>query len=196
MKQIVQVDNFINKNESEMYINWINNNLDKFLFLDHRQRYMLRFGFDQEYPNDTHYDLNILGEIKDSIINLINDVIEEVKQDFNEDELYLGSFFISKHLPNSVVPLHSDGTKEFNQPLHYSALVYLNELEDSGGLFFNLRNILLHPKVGDLVVFETHNKTNMHSVPDVSGDRYSIPIWLTRDPDFNLLKDVHKPSQG
>lgn len=195
MNKILHLDNFIDNATANNYIDWINNNLDKFLFLDHRQRYMLRFGYDQEYPNDTHYDLGIMGEIKDSILKLIDNVIDEVKSSFNEDQLYLTSFFISKHLPDSIVPAHSDGSKEFNQPLHYSALVYLNELEDSGNLFFNIRNVSIHPKVGDLVVFDAHSKLNMHSVPEVSGNRYSIPIWLTRDPEFNLLQDARTPNQ-
>ena len=195
MNQILHIDNFIDDNLSSKYIDWIDGNLDKFLFLDHRQRYMLRFGYDQEYPEDTHYDLSIMGDIKDSILELIDKTISQVEDAFGEDKLYLSSFFISKHLPDSVVPAHSDGGKDFNEPLHYSALIYLNELEDSGNLFFNIRNMLIHPKVGDLVAFDSHSRLNMHSVPEVSGDRYSIPIWLTRNPEFNLLQDARMPSQ-
>lgn len=187
MKKLIHIDNFIDEETANTYIDWINNNIDKFLFLDHRKRYMLRFGYDQEYPDDTIYDLDILGEIKNDTIKLINNVIDKVKNDFNEDELYLGSFFISKHLPDSIVPAHSDGNDGFNEPLHYSALIYLNELEDSGNLFFNIRNVSIHPKIGDLVVFDTHSPLNVHSVPEVNGERYSIPIWLTKDPSFNIL---------
>lgn len=195
MNKILHKDNVINQNDASLYINWIESNLDKFLFLDHRQRYMLRFGYDQEYPEDTTYDLNKLDTIKNKIIALLNEIIQIVKEEYSETELYVGSFFISKHLPGSAVPLHTDGEKGFNDPLQYSALIYLNELENSGNLKFNIINKIIHPKTGDLVVFKTHNKMNMHSVDDVNADRYSIPIWLTKDPEFNLLKDVHMPSQ-
>lgn len=195
MNQLVHTNNFIDTVTANRYIDWINDNLDKFLFLEHRQRYMLRFGYDQEYPEDTHYDLNDLGDIKESVLQLIDRVISEIENSFNEDKLYLSSFFISKHLPDSIVPAHSDGGSSFNQPLHYSALIYLNELEDSGNLFFNIRNISIHPAVGDLVAFDSQSRLNMHSVPEVSGDRYSIPIWLTRDPEFNLLQDARTPNQ-
>lgn len=187
MKQVLQINNFIDSVESEKYITWIDDNLNDFLFLKHRQRHMLRFGYDQEYPKDAHKDLKVLGTMEDSIITMLNNLIDVVKEKTGEQELYVGSFFISKHLPGSAVPAHSDGHKNFNQPLHYSALVYLNELPDSGSLFFNVRNLSIHPKTGDLIVFDTHSPLNIHSVPDVSGERYSIPVWLTRNSDFNIL---------
>lgn len=187
MKKIVHLENFVDTNEAKRYIDWIDDNLNIFLFLEHRKRYMLRFGYDQEYEEYATNDLGVLGEIQNDVVNLIKKVIEEIKNKFNEDNLYLASFFVSKHLPDSIVPTHSDGKKGFNEPLHYSALIYLNELENSGNLFFNIRNISIHPKVGDLVAFETHGPLNMHSVPEVSGNRYSIPIWLTRDEKFNIL---------
>lgn len=191
MTKILHKNNIVSARDANKYIDWINDNLSSFLFLDHRQRHMLRFGFDQEYPEDTHYDLNILLDIKEEIINLLNKVIDIVKSEYKEEQLYVASFFISKHLPGSAVPKHVDANNVFNKPLHYSALIYLNELENSGFLKFDMLDKMIHPKTGDLVCFESQNMLTVHSVPDVSSQRYSIPIWLTRDQEFNLLQNYH-----
>jgi predicted 2-oxoglutarate/Fe(II)-dependent dioxygenase YbiX len=42
-----------------------------------------------------------------------------------------------------------------------------------------------YPKAGDLVVFLSSG-TGTHRVPPINADRYTMPMWLTKDPEFKL----------
>jgi hypothetical protein len=58
-------------------------------------------------------------------------------------------------------------------------LIYLNDDYEGGELGFPTHNMLIKPKIGDLIMFPG-NLNYPHEVKEVlSGTRYTLPLWFT-----------------
>ena len=42
------------------------------------------------------------------------------------------------------------------------------------------------PSLGDLVIFKSTGITSFHGVKVINEDRYSIPMWFTKDNNYEL----------
>ena len=192
MSNIIKISNFLSLESCEKYASFIEDHLDSFKLSDDRtkypeMRYTIRFGFDDEFPELCHQDLSSVSEIESDLQDLISRTANQVSQSFGEPDLVLlTSFFLSKHVPGSVLPPHMDSGESFNPQLDYVALVYLNSLDDSGYLYFRNSNNRVDVKAGDLVIFPCKGEEYMHEVPDINADRYSIPMWFTKDRAFEF----------
>jgi len=62
---------------------------------------------------------------------------------------------------------------------HIPTLVYLNDDYEGGEISFATHDLVIKPKVGDLLIFPG-NMHYAHEVKEVlSGTRYTLPIWFT-----------------
>lgn len=182
------VKGFLAEEDCQTYINFIDDNLDKFVLYNGphypAKRYTMRFGKDDEYPEQAHLDFSQIEEIRDGLLNIFVQVIEMTKKFYDQEELYLTSFFLSKNIPGSYMNPHHDSAPHpggGNYQLDYNVMLYLNTLDGNGEIVFPQRQMMVSPDAGDLVFFDTKDMMNSHSVNLVTQDRYSIPIWLTRD---------------
>lgn len=191
MDNVKIVKDFLSKDECDLYINFINDNIDRFdTYSGTRyppKRFTVRFGRDDEFPGEANFTFEKILEIKESIKGLISKVIGLVESETGTP-LYLTSFFLSKNIAGSFLPPHRDaGHPTENNHLDFNALIYLNTLSGNGQIVFPDWNIEVEPQQGDLVVFNTKDPMATHLVKEVTEDRYTIPIWLTVNPANELI---------
>jgi 2OG-Fe(II) oxygenase superfamily len=105
-------------------------------------------------------------------------------------ELFVESLFVACLLPGDSHIAHADNERRKHGrwvPNHtpqrdYTGLLYLNEDFTGGQLVFRDRHVVIIPKGGLLVGFPSNHRF-VHAVPKVlSGKRYSLPVWFTKNP--------------
>lgn len=174
---ITVINNFISHDEAKPIIDFIDNNLNLFNHNEERYRWMLRFGYDEELPEQARHSMFYVDPIRDNLANIFTDVASMI-----HDDVFLTSWFLSKQVSGGKLNPHLDGVDGMNQHLEYTAMLYLNDLDGNGTISFPDYNMSITPKCGDLVIFKS--KEDMHQVSDISQDRYSLPMWFTKDPRF------------
>jgi hypothetical protein len=167
---------------------------DAFNFYQDGKRASLQFGYDTYYGMDPSYkfflDLEILRDsgsldiVKKNCLAIINKTKELFLEE--EEDIYISAFWLAKQYPGATIPPHSDTEDGYNLQYIYSAILYLNTLNTSGELSFVDLNCSYEPEGGDLIVFPTQG-TGIHTVSEISEDRYSIVLWLTKDKSLSVL---------
>jgi hypothetical protein len=190
MNPIKIIKNFISENEIQSMVDYINqleaNSLNEFTLSQNEKRRTVKFGNDL-FHNDSRKDLDLLSEKRNQIKEYLNLVIEKTKNIFSySDDLYVCSFWLAKQYPGASIPGHEDTDGLNNTHFRYSAILYLNELSSGGEISFLNFDYSYKPKAGDLVIFPTYG-TGHHAVLEIPEKRYSIPIWMTNDKNFDLL---------
>jgi SAM-dependent methyltransferase len=96
--------------------------------------------------------------------------------DFTSLVHWSNGFSMDIHMDNSWL----DGSPNYVPYRKYSAVIYLNDDYEGGQTTFpEFGNI--EPKKGKMVVFPSNYK---HGVNKVYGERYTLPLWFTDDPNF------------
>jgi hypothetical protein len=170
-------NDFIDKDTAKELCDFIENNLNIFIYRDDRKRYMLRFGYDEELPEQAIFDMDIVSPIKDTLISIFNKVANHIGEGVE-----LTSWFLSKQVPGAKLTPHKDGCEGLNDHLKYTAMLYLNDLDGNGSIGFTESGIEVTPKLGDLIVFESLK--DEHFVSDIEQDRYSLPMWFTLNKQY------------
>jgi hypothetical protein len=191
MDKIKVINNFFS-NEDIEYIKGITDQLlnDSGLIIEQPEtlRPLLRFGRDLGEESKWNKDLSVLEDTPRNFFANLNDrVVNAVKSAFGDDEdVYLNQFWLARQSPGAEVIPHEDTDDGDNYHFAYSAVGYLNTLPDEDGtIFFDDLDFSHWPQAGDLVVFYSQG-TGMHRVPPIKDYRYTIPMWLTKDPEFKL----------
>lgn len=183
------ISNFISKKHADIFIDYINSNIETFeKEMPNTEVYTRRFGMD----NHDHIRASILmqdfnHDIKDLIIEYSNKFIDQCKETFKDENIYPSQFWLVKRGPNSPQQMHTDVDGGCNYQLKYSGVMYLNNLFNSGRLIFPHIPFYYSPKLGDLVVFPSDGQRFRHGVGVNNADRYVIPLWATNDENFKLF---------
>jgi 2OG-Fe(II) oxygenase superfamily len=182
------IPNFLNQEQMDMLISYINNNLDKAYSTKEQTRWALMLGRDN-YQDASNTDLDRLGEIKDWVINQYWPMlINACKETFNDNqELYVASFWLAKQIKGGFIDLHSDNDGGRNMHFKWSAVVYLNTVESDGVLEFPNISYSYSPVAGDLVLFPSQGDESKHEVKVISSERYTTPVWITADPAYKMV---------
>lgn len=192
MESIRIIKNFITPAEQADFIGYtdyleqaIN---DKFAIYQEGKRLALQFGNDSAYPETSYTTLDLIRDKEQEIRELFTRVILATKSSFEvaaELDLYICSFWFAKQYPGATVKKHDDSDEGHNRHFTYSAVLYLNSLEDSGDLEFLSYNYSHRPEAGDLVIFPSQG-TGMHQVSKILETRYSLPFWITTSAELEL----------
>lgn len=175
------IKNFISEEESYAVAYFIENNLDRFILNPERKRWMMRFGYDEELPHQAIHNMDLVIEIRDVLTEIFNRTISV----FDED-VYLTSWFLSKQFSGGKLTPHTDGVPGgINDQLEYTAMLYLNTLTDNGTISFPDAGFGITPEQGDLVIFKS--KEDRHEVSEITEDRYSLPMWFTKNKKFEFV---------
>lgn len=182
------IPNFISKKDADIFIDYINTNIDKIeKETPDNNVYLQRFGLD----NHNHLKKSTImsefnHEIKDLVIYYADKFTEECKKVFSDEKIYPSQFWLVKRYPNEPQPMHTDVDGGCNYQLKYSGVIYLNTLINSGRLMFPHIPFYYSPKIGDLVVFPSDGERFRHGVGINKEDRYVAPVWATNDENFKL----------
>lgn len=151
-------------------------------------RPLIRFGKDLNPESEWNEDLSVLEDDARSYLgSLTQRVVEAVKNAFEDNgDVFMNQIWLAKQSPGAQVIAHEDTDDGDNMHFYYSAVGYLNTLPDSDGtIFFDDLDFSHWPQAGDLVVFYSQG-TGLHRVPPIKDYRYTMPMWLTKDPEFKL----------
>ena len=190
LNHINVVKNFIEPEDINKLISFMDNNIEKFLVYQNDTRYVWRFGHDN-FWEDCKKDLTPIAEIKDILeTKVFNKMLEKIKEFYNEDRV-ISSFWISKHEPGSKVPIHEDTDAGSNSHFSHSAVLYLTSLENDGILHFPFVNFSYTPVAGELLLFPSKSidfdHQFMHEVQEIKSTRYSIAIWASTE-EYSLYE--------
>ena len=175
------VKGFISANEAKPIVAFIDEYISRFVYNAERSRWMMRFGYDEELPHQAIHNIEPATEIKDNLFK----IFDKTRSLFDE-EVYLTSWFLSKqHSGGRLLP-HKDGVPGgMNNQLEYTAMLYLNTLDNNGEISFPDAGFGVTPEVGDLIIFKS--KEDKHQVSEITEDRYAIPMWFTKDKKFEFI---------
>ena len=188
MENIRIVKNLVSPSDATRIIEYTNRNLGSFHKSKFYNRYQLIFGVKDGYFNDMAKPL-IHG--LEEITELCKDIVDKSKSTLSDEfedkeEILLSGFWLAKQTAGGGVKLHHDHDGGLNTHFCYSAVLYLNTLPDSGILDFPEIGVSISPEVGDLVVWPSGIKELSHEVKTINEDRHSIPMWFTKDKNFEL----------
>jgi Rps23 Pro-64 3,4-dihydroxylase Tpa1-like proline 4-hydroxylase len=200
LEKIKVIKNFLSVEDAEKIIKYINNNIKDSVelggdgsspnFVETPGRwYKRRMGLDDEMPGyRPERSITRLEDIED----LTKRIIEKAKIDISEafkdtDKTYIASLWLAKHLKEDWLSLHSDVGRGYNPHFFYSSVLYLNTVDTGGELYFPTMDLYLKPNAGDLVVFLSHGEDLWHEVKATGQERYTIPMWFTKDSSKEVL---------
>ena len=188
MENIRIVKNLVSPDDASRIIEYTNRNLASFHKSKIYNRYQLIFGVEDGYVNDKAKPLiNGLEEITELSKDIVNKTKLILSDQFDDKEdILLSGFWLAKQTAGGGVKLHHDHDGGLNTHFCYSAVLYLNTLPDSGILDFPEIGVSISPEVGDLVVWPSGIKELSHEVKTINEDRHSIPMWFTKDKNFEL----------
>ncbi len=143
------------------------------------RRYAWRFGKDF-YFEDSLEDFGKVGDIEKYFRDIIfKKTIKTLKDLYHEEDVSVSNLWFSKHEPGTIIPFHLDIDRGYNPQFKYSAIIYLNSLNDTGILKFPLLDFEYVPKEGDLVLFPSDGKEFAHQVDEINEIRYTVPMWIS-----------------
>lgn len=185
--EITIVNEFMSDNESDQIIKFIDDNLDMFYTGKYKLTHRLLYGIDL-YHGNSNPKLEKIDAIEDIVLEYFNKVIEYIKDVKNEsDDLYISSFWLARQIEGGFLDLHSDTDVDQNVQFEYSCGIYLNDVNVDGTLDFPKLNYSYKPRKGDMVYWPSKDPLYDHEVSKVTDTRYTMLVWLTKDPAFNLL---------
>lgn len=184
------VKNFLSKDECQALIHYIDllveTQNNQFSIYQNGKRLALQFGKDLYHEHASHLTLDIVSDKEKIFREYFSSVINQIGILFKDkDPMYVSSFWIAKQFSGAIIPEHEDTDGGTNTHFEYSSIIYLNSLKDSGDLIFDSLNYSYRPNTGDLIIFPSKS-TGTHKVEKINEDRYSLPIWITKDIKFNL----------
>ena len=182
------VKNVISLENSVTLIEYINKNLHSFSSNPKKLWFKKFFGMDDVYKQGRCEPvINGLGDIKELSVKVAEAVKNTIVEQFADTEpIFLNSLWFAKHLPGDDVPVHVDNEEGENEQFAYSTILYLNTVEDGGVLNFPKLNLSFKPEACDLIVFPSQGKDMLHEVISIGEDRYTMPMWFTKDKDLEL----------
>jgi hypothetical protein len=182
--EIFKSDAFVSEAESKPIIDYIDNNRDIFFASPNGARWTLQFGTKKMvyHVHDLHPNTDMLGDIKPIIDKILIDATAKVSEVFNK-ELYACNFWLVRQDDGNSMAVHTDG----GMHIDYTGVLYLNDVESGGEIYFPRIGVEFIPKHASLIMFPPREKDYDHGVKRVIGRRYSMPMWFTTDKSLSIF---------
>jgi predicted 2-oxoglutarate/Fe(II)-dependent dioxygenase YbiX len=117
--------------------------------------------------------------------------------------------YLRKYPPGSYLEMHADSEGYYGitpQPLRnynpenqssevlneYSSILYLNDDYSGGELYFEELDLLIKPKVNQLVFFPSGSEFRHEVKPVINGDRYTLASFYTTDKIVGLHEKIRE----
>lgn len=176
----------ISANDAQVIINFINDNKELGFYGKNNKRYTIPLGIRIFEGTAVHQDkaskiklANFPDKVQKAILSAMDIAVKMTESAFKDTGLHVSNIYIAKQMPGGEIPRHID-SGDWDQHLEYSAVLYLNEIED-GDLCFPDLGFCYHPKAFELVIFKSKDEKAAHEVRQISSSRYSLPMWLSKD---------------
>jgi len=207
MENIKIFNNFIEKEDCEFIINWIDKNADDKLRFKHRvgvaknKGLAVRAIFPDERPPSLYKDIEkFIYKYSDKFINY-------VKENYDIDEdLYFYGVSITRLSEDIQLRIHKDIHNSFSS-LTWSCVIYLNDDYEDGEVVFvkeldkdiftpsefepdfylykdNSGGFIYKPKALDAIIFPADQWHGGR--PITKGNKYSIILWLVKEKEYSF----------
>lgn len=188
MKPVKVIKYFVSKDDANLIIDYIDRNQESFTKNTDLLWLKKFFGLDVLYrAGGCEGIIEGLEDITDLCIGIVENIKTMIAKEYEDiDEIFLNSFWLVKHLPGSVVGEHNDLDNGEDGQFVYSSVLYLNTIEDGGDLEFPNLNLSISTESGDLVMFPSDGEDMTHRVSSIGQDRYTLPMWFTKDKTLEL----------
>jgi hypothetical protein len=188
MNQIKTIKNFISLEDASLIIDYIDKNYKSFFSDKAGTSFKKFFGLDDIYKSgNAEPIIDGLDNIKELSVRIVEDTKDLLSKEFDDDEpILLNSFWFVRHLAGDTVVGHADTEDGHDPQFVYSAILYLNTLEKGGNLDFPLLGLSFKPNAGDLIIFPSSGEKMFHEVKSIGQDRYTVPMWFTKDKSLEL----------
>ena len=187
MDKIKIIKNVITPEDANLIIDYINTDLESFGKSPGNKRFTKMFGFDATHQHMSKVVVEGLGDISDLVKGYTQKAIKEIENVFDDRDVLLSSLWFAKQISGGDIRGHSDIDNGLNDHFLYSGVLYLNTVEDGGVLEFPKLGISIKPVFGDLIVFVSRGDEMFHEVKRIGEDRYTLPMWFTKNRDCELL---------
>jgi len=178
------LNKFMDKSETQILINYIDSNLNKFQSFQDNKYHILQFGKDNYHTLSSNFDIQ---ENRELIIKYFEKCVNKIKNEYKYDsELFINSFWLTKQTNGAYLQLHGDNDLGKNTQFVYSCGIYLNDVLKDGALHFPNLKYVYQPNCGDLICWPSQNLNYDHEINKISDDRYAMLIWLTNDKNYAL----------
>lgn len=179
MLPIKIIDNFITTDQASLIVDYIERNHSSFSQHD--------FCSKKYFYGESKDVIDGLDNIKGLSIEIVENATKAIAESFGDtDDVFLNSLWLVKHFPGDSMGKHSDINDPEDIIFTYSAILYLNDMDDGGLLGFPNVDLLVKPKAGMLVLFISDRQETIHEITTVTKDRYTMPMWFTKNKDFEL----------
>ena len=179
----------ISEADANIIINFINQNLELGFYSKNKKRYTIPLGtkpFDGTLERKDEMSKiklrNFPDQVKDTLNRVMENAIKITEKTFSDSGLHPSNVFIAKQFAGGKIERHLDSADSFDQQLLYSTVLYLNEISD-GDLCFPDLGFSYHPQAFEMIVFESKSQDSWHEVTEISSDRYSLPMFMSKDPN-------------
>jgi hypothetical protein len=182
------IKNLISLDEATVLIEYIDKNAHHFSSDMKGLWFKKFFGIDDIYKHGKGEPvITGLGDVEGLSVRIVEDVKDAMSSHFMDTEpIFLNSFWFAKHLPGDKVVAHVDTEDGYNEQFVYSAILYLNTVEDGGVLTFPRLDLSFKPEACDLIIFPSDGEDMLHEVVGIGEDRYTLPMWFTKDKELEL----------
>jgi hypothetical protein len=187
MDTVKLLKNCVSAEDAQHIINYIDINHQSFPTGPKKLRFTKMFGIDNFNKEMSEIVISGVDEIEDILKNIVNLSMNSISNEFQDTEkMYLASLWLAKQIAGAQIDGHVDTDRGANNHYAYSALIYLKTTKNSSPLEFPFLNLEIIPELGDLVIFKSSEFSSFHKVKTINEDRYSIPIWFTKDKNYEL----------
>jgi hypothetical protein len=189
MNQIKVIKDFVSLDDANKIINYIDKIPGLFDYESFDKRFTKMFGNDSFHKDRSSYPITGLNEIYSIMFNATEKAKKVIAYKYNDDkDIFLSSLWFAKQIPGGFLGPHVD-TDNVNVHFIYSAVLYLNTLEDSGSLDFPNLGVSIKPEAGSLVIFPSSGDESLHEVKLIKENRYTVPLAFTRNKELELEFD-------
>ena len=190
MNKIKVYEDFISPEELKIFMDIFKTDEDKFvLYGSSFSMYILGFGQDN-FDSSPFFDSpntisGVLPDYAEVLKNYHKRVEKVAKADSGDDSFWSVSWLV-KTVEGGLHP-HGDNVPESIYRYDHTCILYLNECESGGEIFFPEYDYSFSPKPGALISFPADYD---HGVVPTPTDRYAVPSWFTKDKKYALLESM------
>ncbi len=190
MHRIKVYDNFVSPEEIKIFMDIFDTDKEKFvLYGSTFSMYILGFGQDNFDSSPFFNSPNTISGILPDYAEFLKEYhkrVEAVAQSDSSKESFWSVSWLVKTVKGGLHP-HGDNVPESIYQYDHTCILYLNECEDGGDIFFPDYNYSFSPKPGSLISFPADYN---HGVVPTPTDRYAVPSWFTKDTRYALLDSM------
>lgn len=184
---IKTIKNVITPEDANLIIEYMNRNIKSFSPTPGWKRFTKMFGYDNTHQHMSKLVIEGLDDIGGLVKAYTQKVIDILENEYEDTGVLLTSLWFAKQINGGEIKGHTDIDDGLNDHFVYSAVLYLNTVQDGGELDFPMLGISIKPEFGDLIIFPSHGDNMFHEVKRIGEDRYTLPMWFTKDTDKEVL---------